>query len=191
MANNKSIVLLLADAKVRRKLKKDILLPAGYAVLALDSLEAAQEIIQKEKTTLLLLGNDFGEGEALQMGRAILQEHPQARIVLRANEIGHEEVMTALQAGISDIVQAPFEQSKILEAVARAVQYRKRMQTWLKKETGRLLGKKINAFLNWRRSSNMSMMVCSCWMKIAKYLCLIAHLGNPLAWPIKSGPAMR
>ncbi len=142
MAKHKSIILLVADPELRENLKKNILLPAGYAVLALENTEAAQELINQEDSFLLIIGNDFNERSALDIADSFLKENPHTGIVLLTEKLEQEEILIALQSGISDVVQAPFEESKILEAVARAAQYRMRMRGWVKKETGRLMGKK-------------------------------------------------
>lgn len=140
MANDKSILLGIPDAKLLTSLQKGILLPAGYAVRPISSLSAVEAAGREKELGLVILDMDFGSQETLAVAEELLLKHPEAGLILLAESIDQGYVLQALQMGVSDYLVAPFKKSKVLEAIARAVQRRKRMQIWLKRETGRLTG---------------------------------------------------
>ena len=140
MVNDKSIILVSSEAKLLKSLQKKILLPAGYAVLALPALEDARIASEQKEPAIVILSLDMGAEEGLQFAEDLLRKYPHAGMVLLAETIEQSQLLQALQMGVIDFVAAPFDKYKILEATGRAFQHRKSMQGWMKKETGRLTG---------------------------------------------------
>lgn len=141
MANDKSILLVSSEPKILKSLQKKILLPAGYAVLTLPTLEEARQASAEEEPAIVLLSLDLGVDDSMAFIEELLLTYPQVGLVLLGDSIEPGLLLQAMRMGAVDFVAAPFGKSKILEAVGRAVQARKAMQSWLKKESGRLTGK--------------------------------------------------
>ena len=115
-------VLICDDAIFMRTLLADILQQAGFEVVG-EAATGTQAVAQYERlrpdlVTMDIVMPDMGGIDAV---RAITAAHPAAR-VLMCSAMGQQAlVVEAIQAGARDFVVKPFQASRVVEAVERAL----------------------------------------------------------------------
>ncbi len=115
-------VLICDDAIFMRTMLGDILRRAGFAVVgeAATGAEAVDRFreLQPDFVTMDIVMPDMGGIDAV---RAIIDEFPDARILM-CSAMGQQAlVVEAVQAGAKDFVVKPFQPSRVLEAVQRVL----------------------------------------------------------------------
>jgi two-component system, chemotaxis family, chemotaxis protein CheY len=115
-------VLICDDALFMRNMLADILKGAGFEVVgeAQTGIEAVQRYreLQPDLVTMDIVMPDMSGIDAV---RAIVKDHPQARILM-CSAMGQQAlVIEAIQAGARDFVVKPFQPSRVLEAVQRVL----------------------------------------------------------------------
>lgn len=115
-------VLVCDDAVFMRTMIRDILTDAGYEVVgeAATGIEAVERYksLKPELVTMDIVMPDLGGIDAV---REIVKFDPTAR-VLMCSAMGQQAlVVEAIQAGAKDFVVKPFQPSRVLEAVRRAL----------------------------------------------------------------------
>lgn len=113
-------VLIVDDALFMRNLLRDIFSAAGWQVVAdaENGLRAVEEfkIHLPDLVTMDIVMPGMGGLDAL---RKILNDHPDARVVM-CSALGQERmVMDAIKAGAKDFIVKPFQESQVLEIVER------------------------------------------------------------------------
>jgi two-component system, chemotaxis family, chemotaxis protein CheY len=115
-------VLICDDALFMRSMLAEILQGAGFEVVgeARTGVEAVARYreLHPDLVTMDIVMPDMGGIDAV---RAIIRDHPQARILM-CSAMGQQAlVIEAIQAGARDFVVKPFQPSRVLEAVQRAL----------------------------------------------------------------------
>lgn len=115
-------VLICDDALFMRSMLGDILRGAGFDVVgeAQTGTEAVKQYddLRPDLVTMDIVMPDMGGIDAV---RAIMKEHPHARILM-CSAMGQQAlVIEAIQAGARDFVVKPFQPSRVLEAVQRVL----------------------------------------------------------------------
>ena len=115
-------VLIVDDAIFMRTMIADILKGAGFDVVgeASTGVEAIQlyKDLRPDLVTMDIVMPDMGGIDAV---KAIIEEDPDAK-VLMCSAMGQQGlVVEAIQAGARDFVVKPFQPSRVLEAVQRLV----------------------------------------------------------------------
>ncbi len=115
-------VLVCDDAIFMRTMIRDILSQAGYDVVG--EAETGSQAVEKYKelrpdlVTMDIVMPDMGGIDAV---REIIENDPGARILM-CSAMGQQAlVVEAIQAGAKDFVVKPFQPSRVLEAVQRAL----------------------------------------------------------------------
>lgn len=115
-------VLICDDAIFMRTMLGDILKQAGFEVAG--EAETGEDAVRKyrelqpELVTMDIVMPDMGGIEAV---REIVQEFPEAK-VLMCSAMGQQAlVVEAIRAGARDFVVKPFQPSRVLEAVQRVL----------------------------------------------------------------------
>ena len=140
MAVEKALLLAVADAKLRKRLKDKVLSPAGYAVADVANCKSARKSLKKMPPALFLVGNDLRDGSAFDLAEEFIAERPKLPIVLLADQDSADEMLTAMRVGISDYLAPPHGAKEVLAAVERGLQQRLSRESWLKKEAKRRTG---------------------------------------------------
>jgi len=115
-------VLIADDASFMRLMLKNILEGAGYEVVG----EAGngKEAIQKYrelKPDMLISDMVMPEMGGIDVLKEVLAEFPDANVLI-CSAIGQQAlVIEAIQAGAKDYIVKPFEQSNVLETVAKII----------------------------------------------------------------------
>ncbi|MGH7469211.1 MAG: response regulator [Longimicrobiales bacterium] len=115
-------VLVCDDAVFMRTMLADVLTQAGFAVIgqAKTGAEAVEKYreLRPDLVTMDIVMPDMGGIEAV---KEIVQEFPDARILM-CSAMGQQSlVIEAIQAGARDFVVKPFQPSRVLEAVQRVL----------------------------------------------------------------------
>jgi two-component system chemotaxis response regulator CheY len=115
-------VLICDDAVFMRTMLSDILTQAGFAVIG--QAQTGQEAVDKYReltpdlVTMDIVMPDMGGIEAVKL---IVQEYPEAKILM-CSAMGQQSlVVEAIQAGARDFIVKPFQPSRVLEAVQRVL----------------------------------------------------------------------
>src|SRR5688572_6599556 len=111
-------VLICDDAVFMRTMLSDILTQAGFSVVgqAQTGAEAVAKYkeLQPDLVTMDIVMPDMGGIEAVKV---IVEEYPDAKILM-CSAMGQQSlVVEAIQAGARDFVVKPFQPSRVLEAV--------------------------------------------------------------------------
>lgn len=115
-------VLICDDAVFMRTMLSDILSNAGFSVVGHaqtgEEAVAKYQELQPDLVTMDIVMPDMGGIEAV---RKIVEEYPDARILM-CSAMGQQSlVVEAIQAGARDFVVKPFQPSRVLEAVQRVL----------------------------------------------------------------------
>jgi two-component system, chemotaxis family, chemotaxis protein CheY len=115
-------VLICDDAVFMRTMLSDILTQAGFSVVgqAQTGSEAVAKYkeLQPDLVTMDIVMPDMGGIEAV---KKIVEEYPDAKILM-CSAMGQQSlVVEAIQAGARDFVVKPFQPSRVLEAVQRVL----------------------------------------------------------------------
>jgi two-component system, chemotaxis family, chemotaxis protein CheY len=115
-------VLICDDAIFMRTMIGNILRQAGFEVIG--EAQTGAEAVERYRTlrpdlvTMDIVMPDMGGIDAV---REIVQEHPDAKILM-CSAMGQQAlVIEAIQAGARDFVVKPFQPSRVLEAVQRVL----------------------------------------------------------------------
>ncbi len=115
-------VLVCDDAIFMRTMIGDILSQAGYEIVgeAETGVQAVEKYaeLRPDLVTMDIVMPDMGGIDAV---REIVQQDPDARILM-CSAMGQQAlVVEAIQAGAKDFVVKPFQPSRVLEAVQRVL----------------------------------------------------------------------
>ena len=115
-------VLICDDAVFMRTMLADILTQAGFSVIgqAKTGTEAVEKYreLKPDLVTMDIVMPDMGGIDAVKI---IMQEYPDAK-VLMCSAMGQQSlVVEAIQAGARDFIVKPFQPSRVLEAVQRVL----------------------------------------------------------------------
>ena len=115
-------VLICDDAIFMRSMLGDILRQAGFSVVGEASTGAqAVERYRELKPDLVTMDIVMPDMTGIEAVREIVQEFPEAK-VLMCSAMGQQAlVIEAIQAGARDFVVKPFQPSRVLEAVQRVL----------------------------------------------------------------------
>ncbi len=115
-------VLICDDAIFMRTMLRDILKQSGFEVVG--EAQTGKEAVEKyaqlkpDLVTMDIVMPDMGGIDAV---RAIVKDHPGAKILM-CSAMGQQAlVIEAIQAGARDFVVKPFQPSRVLEAVQRVL----------------------------------------------------------------------
>lgn len=115
-------VLVCDDALFMRTMVKDILAQAGFTVVGeAENGQQAVEQYRKLKPDLVTMDIIMPELGGIEAVKKIMEDDPQARILM-CSAMGQQAlVLEAIQAGAKDFVVKPFQPSRVLEAVQRVL----------------------------------------------------------------------
>jgi two-component system chemotaxis response regulator CheY len=115
-------VLVVDDAAFMRMMIRDILSREGYVIHEAVSGRDAVEKYIETKPDLVTMDITMPGMSGLEALRAIRREDPAAR-VLMVSAMGQQKmIVEALEAGAVDFLVKPFQPTKVLETVKKALQ---------------------------------------------------------------------
>jgi len=117
-------VLIVDDASFMRMVLKKIILQSGNKVVAEASNgDEAVMMYKKYKPDLVFLDIVMPPGKLTKDGldalKIIMQEHPEAKVIM-CSSMGQQTLITkALKIGAKDFVVKPFRPMKVLEVISK------------------------------------------------------------------------
>lgn len=137
MAAEKRLLVALADSKLRKAIKEEILESAGYQVVAVASCKAARKNLDAKRPALCFVGDDLKDGDPLELAEEFLMKRPKLPIVLIAQQEHAGQMLQGMRIGIRDYIVPPHNGDVLLAAVERGLQQRKVNESWLAQEAKR------------------------------------------------------
>jgi two-component system, chemotaxis family, chemotaxis protein CheY len=115
-------VLICDDAAFMRTLLGDILSRAGYTVVgeATTGVEAVEQYRQL-RPDLVTMDVVMPELNGIDAVRAIMEEFPEAKILMCSAMGQRAMVVESIEAGARDFIVKPFQASRVVEAVQRVM----------------------------------------------------------------------
>ena len=118
-------VLVVDDALFMRRMLSDILKKEGIEIVG--EAENGKDAIQKyqqlkpDLCTMDIVMPKIEEIDGIGAVKEIIKLDPQAKIIMVSAMGQHSLVVEAIQAGAKDFVTKPFQPSRVIEAVKRAL----------------------------------------------------------------------
>ncbi|MCX5708949.1 MAG: response regulator [Candidatus Omnitrophica bacterium] len=118
-------VLVVDDALFMRRMLSDILKKEGIEICG--EAENGKDAIQKyqqlkpDLVTMDIVMPKIEEIDGIGAVKEIIKVDPQAKIIMVSAMGQHSLVVEAIQAGAKDFVTKPFQPSRVIEAVKRAL----------------------------------------------------------------------
>jgi two-component system chemotaxis response regulator CheY len=118
-------VLVVDDALFMRRMLSDILKKEGIEICG--EAENGKDAIQKyqqlkpDLVTMDIVMPKIEEIDGIGAVKEIVKVDPQAKIIMVSAMGQHSLVVEAIQAGAKDFVTKPFQPSRVIEAVKRAL----------------------------------------------------------------------
>ncbi|WP_027963198.1 response regulator [Halalkalibacillus halophilus] len=115
-------ILIVDDAAFMRMMIKDILEKNDYEVAG--EAENGQEAVEQYnelKPDLVTLDITMPEKDGITALKEILQEHPDAKIIMCSAMGQQAMVIDAIQAGAKDFIVKPFQADRVIEAISKAL----------------------------------------------------------------------
>jgi two-component system chemotaxis response regulator CheY len=122
MAKTKGKVLVVDDAVFMRRMLTDILTEGGYEVAgeAVNGKEGVEQYI-KVKPDIVTMDIIMPEMGGIESVKGIIKHDEKAKIIM-VSAMGQQQlVVEAIQAGAKDFIVKPFESSRVLSAIERAL----------------------------------------------------------------------
>jgi two-component system chemotaxis response regulator CheY len=118
-------VLVVDDALFMRRMLSDILKKEGIEICGeaengKDALDKYQQL-KPDLVTMDIVMPKIEEIDGIGAVKEIIRVDPQAKIIMVSAMGQHSLVVEAIQAGAKDFVTKPFQPSRVIEAVKRAL----------------------------------------------------------------------
>lgn len=115
-------ILVVDDAAFMRMMIKNILTKYGYEVVGeAENGSVAVQMYQELKPDLVTMDITMPEMNGIDCVKAIINQDPDANIVMVSAMGQQAMVMEAIQAGAKDFIVKPFQQERILQAIERVL----------------------------------------------------------------------
>lgn len=120
MVGRVAAVLVVDDAKFMRLTLARILEKAGHQIAGeAENGKEAVELYRRLRPELIVMDITMPVMNGIEAVRAIKEIDPGAKIII-CSALGQQRmVVEAIEAGASDFIVKPFEENRVLEAVAR------------------------------------------------------------------------
>lgn len=114
-------ILIVDDAAFMRMMIRDILSAEGYAIHEATNGAEAVEKFQKVNPDLVTMDITMPDVNGIEALKQIRQLDPDANILM-VSAMGQQQlILEALEAGASDFIVKPFQPTKVLEVVHKAL----------------------------------------------------------------------
>jgi DNA-binding NtrC family response regulator len=116
-------VLIVDDDEVTRKLLKEVLQKAGYAVQLAGSGEEAIQQLSLQKFPIVISDIRMMEMDGMAVLKEVKRIHSQSAVILMTGFGSMEGAIQAIQQGAFDYVSKPFKMDELKAIVARATKH--------------------------------------------------------------------
>ena len=113
-------LLLVEDTPSLALLYRSVLSRAGYAVDTAGTLAEAREVYARTHPGLVLLDLQLPDGDGLELLDTLRRESPEVRVIVITANGSINRAVQAMRAGAFDFLVKPFDEARLLSAVANA-----------------------------------------------------------------------
>ena len=116
-------ILIVDDANLMRKMVKTALIPLGHTIVAeaVNGVEAVEKY-DELKPDLVTMDITMKEKDGIEAAEEILAKDKNARIIM-VTALGQENLLTkAVKIGVRDFVVKPFTPDRLQQAAQKALQ---------------------------------------------------------------------
>jgi PAS domain S-box-containing protein len=124
------ILVLTSQADIIQQLERAGLVPAGYEVIPVADLNAAETKLRAFTGDLLIQCDPFTNSEGLKWVAGLVERHPDLPVILLVKSEMTFQPISMLRLGLADCLVQPVRTGELLPAVHRALERRKRLQSW-------------------------------------------------------------
>jgi len=115
-------ILLVDDATIMRMMLKKLLSESGYEIVGeAENGQKALEKYKELKPQLVIMDITMPEMNGIQATKAI-KEFDSSALIIMCSAMGQQSmVIESIQAGARDFIVKPFQNDRVLEAVAKII----------------------------------------------------------------------
>ncbi len=115
-------ILIADDARLMRRIIKDIVLEAGYEVVGEASTgQQAFELYKSFRPDVMTMDVIMPELDGIEVLRLIMDYDPTARVII-CSALGHDMIIDdAMKAGAKSYIIKPFKKDKVIESLKRVL----------------------------------------------------------------------
>ena len=134
---NRDMILLALDASPTLSLMERALRAVDYEVAVVHDSSGLVKAMDESSPALLLIGENFGGENGIELAEAQLERFPTLPILLFAEKDTTGTVKAVLKAGISGYLYPPLKTDDIVEAVQRSLVRARHLGDWIRREVKR------------------------------------------------------
>lgn len=113
-------LLLVEDTSSLAMVYRSVLEKAGYEVVSCDSISEARLAIGRQRFGVILLDLSLPDGDGLELMGDVLKLKPAAKVIVITANGSINRAIEAMREGAFDFLVKPFDEKKLLSAVANA-----------------------------------------------------------------------
>ena len=117
---SRRVLVIESDPSVRAMMVR-VLGLAGFAPIAVDSVEAGEDVADTKDLELVVIDEHPSHGGALDGVRAMRKTHPRLPIVLTGSLLPSRTLIELIRLRVDDVVQKPFTPGELSAAVRRVL----------------------------------------------------------------------
>ncbi|MES0488702.1 MAG: response regulator [Leptospirales bacterium] len=117
-------ILLVDDISFIKRIEKKVLEENGHSIVgdASDG-EQAIELFEKTRPDIVLMDITMPKVDGIVALEAILEKHPEAKIIM-CSALSHKHVLfKAVKAGAKDYLVKPYTMERLLETISRVLKH--------------------------------------------------------------------
>lgn len=115
-----SPILLVEDTQSLQMLYRAVLIGAGHEVVSASSAAEALRLFQSSRATLVLLDLVLPDRDGLDLMQDLLSLRPETNVIVMTAHGSVNKAVAAMRAGAHDFLVKPFDEPRLLAAVANA-----------------------------------------------------------------------
>jgi two-component system, OmpR family, phosphate regulon sensor histidine kinase PhoR len=136
MPKSDLVLVALGEEQIQRLFER-ALAAASYRLAIAHEKNALNRVLQEATPALIILGQDFGDGDGVSIAEELLDRFPTLPILVFVSHDPVETVRRALHIGVSDCLFAPLKIEDIMKAVENSVRRANRLGDWTRREVRR------------------------------------------------------
>ena len=124
---NEHILLILSDLETSRRLREDVLVPAGFRITSVTEWKAAGYFLQqKDSPDLIIVSETLENRQNSDQARTLFGRFPFIPVLLLLDTASDSGIVQAIRDGFFDCLRPPIESGIVLQTIHRALDRRRR-----------------------------------------------------------------
>jgi DNA-binding response OmpR family regulator len=121
-------ILFADDDPAFREMMTEILVDAGYKVIAVENGKLAEEYIYRDSFDLYLIDYNMPVLDGEQFVARLKRKEPQAIVIMLTGVSEADRIVNIMKLGVFDYLMKPAKINKIEETIAKAIDFKKTLQ---------------------------------------------------------------